>query len=309
MTETRHDTGYKRLLQDFGQQLREAETRRAGAQRSRRRATAGTLVLAGIAAGTLMLTGADGGGRLDVVAQARAALAPVGQVVHLVTTSHMEMRGGTQAEIVGPEAEANTPRVAEQWSNSEPTRWRVTSTVPIVTAHGTSTGPVQMSYGNGTEELYVQSLNSLNIRTGVSEDSPRASMAEGALGTEPVLQIRSLLEAGQLHDAGTGTVDGRAVQRLVGAEPQGANTPPWPVEYDVDPGTYAPIRFTVEEVGKSTPGNTGVLTAVVEVNTYEALPLNESTTSLLSIHPTGNPTVYHDQNTNAQSARRTNGRG
>jgi len=297
MTETRHDTGYERLLEDFGQRLQEAETRPAAGQRRRGPTAAGALVLAGIAAGTLMLTGAGSGGRLDIVAQAKAALAPLGHVVHLVTTSHMEMRGGSQAEIVGREAEGNTPRVTEQWSTSEPTRWRVASTVPIVTAHGTSTGPVQLSYGGGTLELYVQPLNTLNIRTGVSEHSPRVSLSEG-LGTE---RIRSMLEAGQLHDAGSGTVDGHAVQRLVGEEPQGTNSSPWPVEYDVDPETYAPVRFTAEEVGMSTPGNTGILTAVIDVNTYEELPLNEDTASLLIIKPTGNPTVHHrGQSTNAQ---------
>jgi hypothetical protein len=306
MTETRHDTGYDRLMEDFGQQLQEAETRPAGGQR--RRVAAGALVLAGIAAGTLMLTGAGGGGRLDVVAQAEAALAPVGHVLHLITTSHMEMRGGSQAEIVGPEAEANSPRVTERWSTSQPTRWRVASAVPIVTAHGTSTGSVQMSYGGGAEEHYIPSLNTLDIRTGVSAEGPRVSLSDGPLDTDPVARIRSMLEAGQLHDAGSGTVDGHAVQRLVGEElnaPLGPPHPPWPVEYDVDPETYAPVRFTVEEVGMSFPGNTGTPTQVVDVNTYEELPLNETTAALLSIYPVGNPTVtvHHDQNTNAQSAR------
>src|ERR1019366_3454304 len=152
MTETRHDTGYERLMEDFGRHLQEAEARAAGRPRRRGRVAAGALVLAGIAAGSLMLTGAGGGGRLDVVAQAKAALAPAGRVVHLVSTSHMEMRGGSQAEIVGPEAEEGTPRVTERWSASQPTRWRVASTVPIVTVHGTSTGSVQRSYGGGTEQ-------------------------------------------------------------------------------------------------------------------------------------------------------------
>ena len=312
MTETHYDTGYDRLLEDFGQRLQEAETRPAGGQRGRRRAAAGALVLAGIAAGTLMLTGAGGGGRLDVVAQAKAALAPVGHVVHLVTTSHMEMRGGSQAEIVGPEAEENEPRVTERWSASQPTRWRVAATVPSVTTQGTSPEPVQRSYGGGTEKVYLQSLNTLDIRTGVSEDSLRASLSSRPLGADPVARIRSMLEAGQLHDAGSGTVDGHAVQRLVGEElnaPLGAPHPPWPVEYDLDPNTYAPVRFTVEEVGMSFPGNTGTPTQVVDVNTYEELPLNETTAALLSIHPADNPTVvHHDQereDLTAQSARHT----
>jgi hypothetical protein len=321
MSETRRDTGYERLLDDFGQMLHEAETRPAGRQRGRRRAAAGALALAGIATGTLMLTGAGSGGRLDIVAQAKAALEPLGHVVHLVTTSRMEMRGGSQAEIVGPEAEDNTPRVAERWSASQPTRWRVAATVPSVTAQGTHPEQVQRAYAGGIEEVYLQSLNTLDIRTGVSEDSTRVSLHDGPLGTDPVARIRSMLEAGQLHNAGSGTVDGHAVERLVGDElspPLGWSHPPWPVECDVDPNTYTPIRFTVEEVGMSFPGNTGTPTQVVEVNTYEQLPLNETTVSLLSIHPTGSPVViHHDQTASlqerngpaAQSARRVNRKG
>jgi hypothetical protein len=295
MTETRHGT-YDELVEDFGRRLQEAATRRAGRQRRRRRAAAGVLVMSAIAAGTLLLTA--GGGRLDVVAQAKAALAPAGHIVHLITTSHMEMRGGSPAEIVGPEAEDNTPRVTERWSTSEPTRWRVATTVPIVGGHGTSTGPVQLSYGDGTEELYIQSLNTLDITTGVRDDSLHASLSGGPLGLDPVARIRSMLGAGQLHDAGSGNVDGRAVRRLVGDEltsPLRVRHAPWPVEYDVDPLTYAPVRFTVEDVGMRMRGNPGNLTTVVDVNTYEVLPLNDSTESLLSVKPRGNATVRHDQ--------------
>jgi hypothetical protein len=296
MTETRHDTGYERLLEGFGKVLQEAETRPAGRQRGRRRVAAGATALAGIATGALMLMGAGSGGRLDVVAQAEAALEPLGHVVHLVTTSRMEMRGGSQAEIVGPEAEDNTPRVEERWSASQPVRWRVAATVPSVTAQGTHPEQVQLAYAGGVVELYLQSLNTLDITTGISEDSPRMSLHDGALGADPAARIRSMLEAGQLHNAGSGTVDGHTVERLVGDElspSPGAAHPPWPVEYDVDANTYIPVRFTVEEVGMSFPGNTGTPTQVVEVNTYEQLPLNETTASLLSIHPAGNPIVTH----------------
>jgi hypothetical protein len=296
LTEPRHDTGYERLLEGFGQMLQEAETRPAGRQHGRRRVAAGALALAGIVTGALMLAGAGSGGRLDVVAQAEAALEPLGHVVHLVTTSRMEMRGGPQAEIVGPEAERGTSRVEERWSASRPTRWRVAAIVPFVTAHGTHPEQLQLAYAGGVEELYLKSLNTLDITTGISEDSTRASLHDGPLGTDPAARIRSMLEAGQLHDAGSGAVDGHAVERLVGHElsqSQGSVHPPWPVEYDVDANTYIPVRFTVEEVGMSFPSNTGTPTQVVEVNAYEQLPLNETTASLLSIHPAGNPTVTH----------------
>jgi hypothetical protein len=291
MTETRND-GYERLMEDFAWRLQQAEARPVRG-RGPRRVVVGALALAGTTAATAMLVGGGGGG-LDVVAQAKAALAPAGQIVHLVTTAHLEMRGGSQTEIVGREAEENAPRVIERWSASKPLRWRVASVVPIVTARRTSTGPVQLSYSDGTEELYIQSLNTLSIRTGVSEESPRLSSSDGPLGVDPVTRIHSMLEAGQLHDAGSGTVNGHAVKRLVGKElnsPIGVSRAPWPVEYDVDPETYAPVRFTVEEVGMSFPGNTGIPTLVVDVTAYEQLPFNQATAPLLRIHPTGSPTV------------------
>jgi hypothetical protein len=307
MTETSHDTGYERLFEDFGQMLREAETLGARRQRGRRRAAAGALALAVVAAGALMLMGAGGGGRLDAVAQAKAALEPLGHVVHLVTTSRVEMRGGSQAEIVGPEAEDNMPRVAERWSASQPTRWRVAATVPFVTTQGTHPEQLQLAYADGIEEVYLKSLNTLDIRSGVSEDSTQVRLQDGPLGADPVAHIRSMLEAGQLHDAGSGTVDGHAVERLVGNElspSRGQAHPPWPVEYDVDASTYIPVRLTVEEVGMSFPGNTGTPTQVVEVDTYEQLPLDDQTASLLSIHPAGNPTVTrHSEDASPQEQR------
>lgn len=304
MTETREDTGYERLLEDFGQMLQEAEARPARRRRRPPRAAVAVLPLAGILAGTLLLTGAGSGGRLDVVAQAKAALEPLGHVVHLVTTSRMEMRGGSQAEIVGPEAEEDTPRVAERWSASEPTRWRIAATVPFVTADGAHLEATQLAYAGGTEELYLQSLNRLQITSGVSEDSARVRLHDGPLGADPVARIHAMLEAGQLHNAGSGTVNGHAVERLLGDELgslPGGSPVRWPVEYDVDPDTYAPVRLTVEEVGMRFPGNTGTPTQVVEVDTYEQLPLNETTLSLLSIHPAGSPVVVrHDQAPSSQ---------
>jgi hypothetical protein len=294
MTETHEDTGYERLFEDFGQMLREAEASPPRRRWRSPRAAAAALALAVILAGTLLLSGAGSGGRLDVVAQAKAALAPRGQVLHLVTTSHMELRGGSQAEIVGREAEGNTPRVAERWSASEPTRWRIAATVPFVTADGAHPEATQLAYAGGTEELYLQSLNRLQITSGVNEGGARVSLHDGALGADPVARIHSMLEAGLLHDAGSGTVDGHAVERLLGDElgsPPGGSRVHWPVEYDVEPNTYAPVRLTVEEVGMRFPGNTGTPTQVVEVDTYEQLPLNETTLALLRIHPAASPVV------------------
>jgi hypothetical protein len=163
---------------------------------------------------------------------------------------------------------------------------------------------VETAYGDGTEENYVPSLNTLDITTGVSADGLRAGLSGGPLGVDPVTRIRSMLEVGQLHDAGRGTVDGHAVRRLLGEEhnaPLGGPHRRWAVEYDVDPNTYAPVRFTVEEKGMSFAGNSGTPTQVVDVSTYEELPLDETTAALLSIRPTGNPIVVHHDRGGAAS--------
>lgn len=76
-----------------------------------------------------------------------------------------------------------------------------------------------------------------------------------------------MLASGQLHLIGKGTVSGREVLRLTGSEPRPRPTSvssgaAYPVEYDVEPETYAPVRVTVEKVGVDALGNAGTLTEI-----------------------------------------------
>jgi hypothetical protein len=311
-TENREDQ-YRRFLGDFGEQL-EHGRRRAWQLRSRRRVTTGGLALAAITAVGIALAGTSGG-RVDVVADAEAALAPPGQLLHIVTTSRLEMRGAAHTEVTGHDAESlgwNQPRTAEEWSASMPTRWRIATTIPTATAKGSMpAAPLQCAYSNDSEATYnqgfqVKELDIVPVAKGqdeASEESPCTDQTSRGLGTEPEEHIDSLLEAGQLQPAGTSTVNGRVVLRLTGEQTESkleaasdSSIPPWPVEYDVDPETYAPVRFTVEMVGTNTFGNAGTLTEVTEVTAYEQLPLNESTSSLLDIKTTGNPIIHHGPN-------------
>jgi hypothetical protein len=303
---------YEGFLEDFGEQL-DRGRHRARKLRSRRRVTAGGLALAAIAVAIIAVTSV-GGGRVDVVAEAEAALAPAGQLLRIVTSSRLEMRGGAQAEVTGHEAESlglNKPRVAEEWSTSAPTRWRIATTIPTATAQGsTAAAALQCAYSNGSEETYNEAFatNELDLvpvgegHDEASEESPCTNQVSAGLGTDPVAHIHSLLEARQLQPAGSGTVDGRVVLRLTGAERPptieiaGNSNTLWPVEYEVDPETYAPVRFTVEMVGANTFGNIGTLTEVTDVSAYEQLPLGESTVALLSIKTTGNPVIRHGLN-------------
>lgn len=278
------DTGeqdYEQLLQDFGAQLDGAVTRLAARRRRRTRTSVGAFAVALAAAGALLLSG--GGEHLDVVAQAKAALDPAGEIVHMVTATHIESSGS-----VGPTS------ITKQWSASNPTRWRVAFSVPTPTVtpggkpvrkrDGLITGAMQFSYAAGTEEFYMQQVNSLEVRTGVSERSPRATPSP--LGVEPVASVRAMLASGQLRDVGSGTVDGRPVLRLEGRESRGSN-PAWPVQYDVDPNTFAPVRVAVEVPRAGRPSST----IVVLIDTYERIPLNAASASLLQIKPSGTPTV------------------
>jgi hypothetical protein len=249
------------------------------------------LALVGFAALALVLAGIAPRTHLDVLAQARAALAPPGQIVHLLTTTHFETRGRSGA---------TSTSTSQQWSASDPTRWRVAFSIPAPTStpggkpvgnlDGLVTGPMQIAYRDGTEELYSQRPNTLEVTTGLRDDGSHAA-PQGPLGVEPVATVRSLLAAGRLHSAGRGTVNGRAVQRLLGKEPRGSD-PPWPVEYDVDPRTDAPVRVTIEAPRAAQPAGIGVPVIVLDVDSYQRLPLNRATASLLKIQSTGRPTVY-----------------
>ncbi len=303
---------YERFLEQMGAQLDQAASRRASQLRRRRRVATGGIALCAVVAGVALVIGGSTG-RVDVVAQAEAALAPTGQVLRLVTVSQLEMRGGTHAEITGSEAESlgwNKPRTAEQWSGSDPTRWRIATTIPTATSAGSvAAAPIQCAYSAGSEETYDQGLQTNEVvivpvssgQDESSQESPCTTQVSGGLGTQPVAHIRTMLESGALKAAGTATVNGHEVLRLTGQEtrPQVSGAGPaasWPAEYDVNPETYAPVRFTVEMVGANALGNAGTLTEVTEVTGYEVLPLIEATAGLLSLRTTGNPVVRHGVN-------------
>ncbi len=92
--------------------------------------------------------------------------------------------------------------------------------------------------------------------------------------TDDNAAIRSQLKAGKLRVSGSITIDGRRAIRLVGGRGSGTE------EYDVAPGTYAPIR----EVHRW-PGTTTILT----YSEYRVLPATAANMRLLNLafrHPT-----------------------
>ena len=214
------DDEYRHFLGDFGRQLDHGK-RRAGHLRSRQRIATGGLALAAIAAAIIALA-STGGGRVDVVAEAEAALAPPGQLLRIVTSSRLEMRGATHTEVTGHEAESlgwNKPRHAEEWSASTPTRWRIATTIPTATAQGSvPAAPLQCAYSNDSEETYNQGVSDQRTEHRARHQRPGRSLRGVAL-----------------HEPGIE----RAGHRARGTHPYDARSRPTATRWHAAPSTVA----------------------------------------------------------------------
>jgi hypothetical protein len=253
------DHRYQQLMDGFGAELARAEARMTARRVRRRRVTLGGLAASGALAAVLVLVGIGGGGGrgLDVLAQARAALAPPREVVHLVVTS----------SLVGRHSR---PLTTEQWSATDPPRWRISM----------DDGHQQMAYARGVQRVYFRPRNALSIYRGYSAKSV-PSNAPGMFSNDPVAGLRAMLAAGKLRDAGEVTANGRTVRRLVGEMriPERSGAFVQRTTYDVDPKTFAPLGGTV--VFLLAHGHR--VTMAFHVDRYERLPLTADTTKLLTI--------------------------
>jgi hypothetical protein len=268
-----------RYMNDFGRRL-EAAT--AVPRRRRPR----VLLLAAPAVGAalvltallLLLPGGSTTRRLDVVAEARAALQPQdGALTHMVVAEHVETPPGAHRDRV-----FGLPFTGEQWSATDPVRWRMTYKNPE-NAQMHPGQPVEIAYADGTEEEFYPRLNHVRRYHGIG--GQRAPAAR-PLGTDPIATLRAMLSRGALRDAGTMTLAGREVRRLVGTRtlhPPKSKPIASPVEYDVDPTTFAPVRA---RIGLPVPGDqAGRPTVVLDFRRFERLPLTPESAALLKIHP------------------------
>jgi hypothetical protein len=260
-----------RYLDDFGRTLRAAEAE-ARAKRPRRRLawTVGAASAAAIAITIVLLALPSGGTtRLDVLAEARAALAPVdGAITHLVYVSRPER--GTAIPAVR----------TEQWSAAKPERWRYTwvQSRNVVRNGGKR---IEVSYAHGTEMEYYPASNRLRVIKGLrGQNRPTIY----PLGADPVATLRGMLDHGRLRDAGTATVGGREVRRLVGTRTRafGKTRVTTTLEYDVDPATFAPVRARIE---LPIPHGAERYFILLDVTTFERLPLNAANAKLLRVQP------------------------
>jgi hypothetical protein len=226
----------------------------------------------------LALSGTSGAGRhLDVLAQARAALAPDGQIVHMKITTSLADSGGPRSTTT------------EQWSATDPTRWRLVQVIPpagspggtVGDEHGPIHGRQEFAYAGGAESDYIAERDTLDVVKGFSDAGPAGQVPSilGLPGGDPASALRAALDAGTVTDEGERQVDGRTVRRLV--SDSSADGFRRLLTYDVDPDTFAPIDGDVQ----FGPPRSGVpaIRMHFDVDTYERLPIDDDSAKLLRI--------------------------
>jgi hypothetical protein len=271
------DHRYQQLLDGFGAELARAQAQLDARRTRRRRLTLGGLATAAALATVLVLLGIGGGGgrSLDVLAQARAALSPPREIVHLVVT---------QKVLSSRTSGRSQPITTEQWSAVDPPRWRMSF----------DDARYQVAYAHGTTRNYNVARNTLEVYRGYS-DRGVVSKAPGMFSNDPVAGLRAMLASGKLHDAGEVTVAGRTVRRLVGVQripqPHGHKFVQR-TTYDLDPRTFAPIGGTLQfDLGRAHKVTVGF-----HVDRYERLPLTPENTKLLTIQTNAQTKVtVHDR--------------
>ncbi len=303
MTE-RHDLDD--LIAQFGHRLAAAAPARPRATRVR--LVCGVLAGVAVAAGVAALF-ASSGERLDPVAEAQAALAAPGEIVHMRITSTLVAPGTSS---VPP------PQTTEQWSAPDPPRWRFVQTLPPVKAghggafdaHGPISGRQEFSYAHGVQRSYNADSDTLTVNRGYSDAGPAARVPSplGAGSGDLQTDLRSMLAGGDVTDEGEVQVGGRTLRRLVsidpGRGPKRRGGVGRRLVYDVDPETFAPVQATLTLTVPSRP-HVLRLTSRMHVDAYERIPLTTATAVLLRIRttPRTKVTVYTAAQRRARALR------
>ena len=269
-----------RYLDDFGLRLCAAAASPAPPRRRRLAFLATPAVAAAVLAAVLVF--GTGGERLDVVAEARAALSPPDAIVHMVIRSDRDV--GRPGQKI----------VTQQWTTVDPLRWRVVREMPdgtgLLENGSLFAGRVELAYADGVRRAYTSLYDRLNVTRGVSEEGLAARVpSASALSGDAQADFRAMLASGTVRDAGEHRVDGRPVRRLVG-EPSPKGFPPdTRFVYDVDPETFAPVRYVIDF---PEPRD---LDIEYFVDIYERIPLTPETAQLLQFEvPTDTEIVVGD---------------
>jgi hypothetical protein len=277
---TQPDT-LERYLDDFGSRL--STSAAAPPPRHRRPLAlglAGTVVAAAVVA--IVLTGS--GESLDPVAEARAALAPPGEIVYMKVTT--EMLGAD----TGP-----PPSTTEQWSAQNPPRWRSVQTLPDTPGgggsydrHGRIVGRQEISYGGGEQRMYVAERDTLDVTQGFSDDDPVSTVPSLLPSSgDPNADLRTMLQDGAVTDEGEVQAGGRTVRRFAAVQRNEDGDVVRRLAYDADPDTFAPIsgELTVH-IGDPGGGVRDTFRLRIQVDAYKRIPLDAASAKLLAIQTT-----------------------
>jgi hypothetical protein len=293
---------------DFGQRLDDAA--RTPARRVRQPITwfaASALTCAAIAVVVLLVVGGSSGRPVDAFAAARKAITPSSSdIVYLRVTNRLNpVRGVTLTQQV------RGPHTTEQWTASDPSRWRLVQTIPssrrwgVVVGNGRRiVGREEFTYADHKQSVYDVRLGRVIINEGYAKSSP-ASKPLGPFPGDPQRTLAQLLQTGQLRDLGIVEAHGRTVHRLRRVTGHGPTLRIF--TYDVDPKTFAPIagalRFgsPVRHNSRGTPD----FTETFLVDEYRRIPLNDRTARLLTIHaPAGTTVIRYAVNERARNRTR-----
>lgn len=283
------DDAYERYLDDFGRQLEQAAADVRPAPRRRVRLAIATAAVTAVAVAVLLATllAPSGGRRLDVLAEARAALSPRDEILHIIIRQSSEL---PRTPPRGVHFAPSSPQTIEQWSATRPLRWRLVTTYPgssraggsVFDSYGRIVGRVQTSRAPGVAATYVERRKRIRVVTGLSERVSPPGIVPPGTSSDPLTTIRAALADGRLRAAGVVRANGREVRRLTGvlSRQHGGRR----VIYDVDPETSVPVTARVfMPVGSRSGGTRTTVVVVIRFLRYEHLPLNAETEGLLDI--------------------------
>ncbi len=271
-----------RYLDDFGARLSSAATAPPPRRRRPLVVALACAVVAAVAAGAVIATGS--GDSLDPVAEARAALAPPGEIVYMKVT----------AEVLGADS-GPPPTTSEQWSAQDPPRWRLVQVHPDTPGgggsydqHGRIVGREEISYAHGEQSRYVAERDTLDVTQGFSDDDP-VSTVPSLLPTsgDPDADLRTMLQDGAVTDEGEVEAGGRTVRRFIAVQRSDEGNVLRRLAYDADPDTFAPIsgELTVH-IGSPGGGARDPFRLRIQVDAYERIPLDAASAELLAIQTT-----------------------
>lgn len=280
------------------------------------------LAIAAVGALIVLLAAPSGENKVNVVAEARAALPSAGELLHVSTVSTVSLVGADEPaqkrfeEFARRHPDGYAPGYFEEWSADG--RWRVA--VPtgrvspeVLAEHGFHLsdqelqgigltheviGPTQEAYADGVDSLYVEKLGVIiraRFQEAGSAEADKLGSTPGMIytgapfiGGDPVANIRERLDRGLLRDAGSAEVDGRSVRRLVTTSGEPGLVP---VEYDVDAQTFEPVRFRTFGHWADSPYPPERMAEDVDFKVFDSMPLNSDTEQQLKIQAPPGTTV------------------